>query len=77
MPWGTHFCQLYQTKEDLTDIVVPYLKTGLENNKLCAWAIPELLKEEEAKEALRKAIPDFDAYLEKNKSRLFHTPVGM
>jgi len=24
--WGTHFCQFYQTKEDLMDMVIPYFK---------------------------------------------------
>jgi len=23
IPWGTHFCQFYQTKEDLIDILCP------------------------------------------------------
>jgi len=30
VPWGTHFCQFYQTKEDLMNILVPYFKAGLE-----------------------------------------------
>jgi hypothetical protein len=67
VPWGTHFCQLYQTKEDLTDILVPYFKAGLENNELCVWVIPQLLEEKEATEVLRKAVPDIDAYLEKGQ----------
>ena len=67
VPWGAHFCQLYQTKEDLTDILVPYFKAGLENNELCVWVIPQLLEEEEAKEVLRKVVPDIDAYLEKGQ----------
>ncbi len=29
--WGIHFCQFYQTKEDLMDILVPYFKAGLED----------------------------------------------
>ena len=29
--WGTHFCQFYQTREDLMDILVPYFKVGLED----------------------------------------------
>jgi light-regulated signal transduction histidine kinase (bacteriophytochrome) len=33
VPWRTHFCQFYQTKEDLMDILVPYFKAGLENNE--------------------------------------------
>jgi len=24
VPWGTHFCQFYQHKQDLIDILVPY-----------------------------------------------------
>ncbi len=35
VPWGTHFCQFYKTKEDLIDILVPYFKAGLENNEFC------------------------------------------
>lgn len=31
-PWGTNFRQFYQTREDLVDILVPYLKAGLESN---------------------------------------------
>ena len=62
--WGTHFCQFYQIKEDLIDILIPYFKAGLENNEFCLWVISEQLEEEEAKEVLRVAVPDIDAYLE-------------
>lgn len=61
VPWGMHFCQFYQTKEDLMDILIPYFKAGLENNELCAWVI-QSSEIEEAKAALRKAIPDVDVY---------------
>ncbi len=64
VPWGTHFCQFYQTKEDLIDILIPYFKTGLENNEFCLWVIPEQLNKEEAKEALKVGIPDINIYLE-------------
>ena len=39
MPWGTHFCYFYETKQDLLDILVPYFKVGLENNEFCLWVI--------------------------------------
>ena len=26
VPWGTHFCQFYETKQDLLDVLVPYFK---------------------------------------------------
>ena len=67
IPWGTHFCQFYRTKEDLTEILVPYFKAGLENNEFCTWVIAEFLEVEEVKEALRKEIPDFDVYLQKGQ----------
>ncbi len=65
--WGTHFCQFYQTKEDLVDVLIPYFKAGLENNEFCLWITSYPLEIEEAKEALRKAVPDIDAYLEKGQ----------
>ncbi|MHC4720030.1 MAG: MEDS domain-containing protein, partial [Planctomycetota bacterium] len=37
VPWGTHFCQFYQTKDDLIDVLVPYFKAGLKNNEFCMW----------------------------------------
>ncbi len=62
--WGAHFCQFYQTKEDLVNILIPYFKAGLENNEFCLWVISEQLDKEEAKEALNTYIPDINFYLE-------------
>jgi len=67
VPWGTHFCQFYQTKEDLIEILIPYFKTGLENNEFCLWVTSKLLESEEAKEVLKKAVPDIDVYLDKGQ----------
>jgi hypothetical protein len=63
VPWGTHFCHFYETKEDLLEILIPYFKTGLENNEYCIWVTFDPLSEEEAKEALRRAIPEAERYL--------------
>jgi PAS domain S-box-containing protein len=51
----------------LIDILVPYFKTGLENNEFCMWVTSQPLEVEEAKEALRKAVHDVDIYLEKGQ----------
>ncbi|RPJ74642.1 MAG: ATPase, partial [Alphaproteobacteria bacterium] len=64
VPWGTHICQFYDTKEDLIDILVPYFKAGLENNEFCIWVASRPLDVEEAKEALQRAVPDLDIYLD-------------
>ena len=67
VPWGTHFCQFYQTKQDLLDILVPYFKTGLEGNEFCMWITAEPLNSREAKRAMARAIPDFAQYLAKGQ----------
>jgi PAS domain-containing protein len=63
MPWGTHFCLFYETKEDLLDTLVSYCKAGLESEEFCLWVASEPLREEEARHALKQAVPDFDRYL--------------
>jgi PAS domain S-box-containing protein len=65
IPWGTHYCYFYETKQDLLDVLVPYFKAGLEDNEFCLWVISnsELLTMQEATSALRKALPDLDRYL--------------
>jgi PAS domain S-box-containing protein len=63
VPWGTHFCQFYKTKQDLIDILVPYFKAGLEDNEFCMWITSEPLVVAEAEEAMRKAVNGFDEYL--------------
>src|SRR5260221_6471284 len=69
IPWGSHFCNFYETKQDLLDILVSYFKAGLENNEFCLWvvSIPGLITTEEAKLALSQSIPDFDKYLGEQK----------
>lgn len=73
-PWGTHFCQFYSRRQDLLDILVPYFKAGLKNNEFCMWVTAEPLNVEDANAAMKKAIPDFDAYLRKSQIEIIpHT----
>ncbi len=65
--WGVHLCLFYETKEDLIDVLVPYFKAGLENNEFCMWVTSEPLTEEEAKDAMRKVVPNFDRYLKRGQ----------
>ena len=67
VPWGTHLCQFYETKEDLIDILVPYFAEGLRNNEFCIWITSPPLEVEEAKVALKKAVPDLDQYIQKGQ----------
>jgi two-component system, sensor histidine kinase PdtaS len=67
VPWGTHICQFYFTKEELTDIIKPYLKAGLENNEYCVLVLSQPLKFEDAIEVLSRVVRDFRIYLEKGQ----------
>lgn len=63
IPWGTHFSQLYEDKEDLIDILVPYFKAGLENNEFCLWITSNIITKEDIEEAMNNAMPNFNEYL--------------
>jgi PAS domain S-box-containing protein len=63
MPWGTHFCLFYETRADLLETVVSYCKAGLESQEFCLWVVAEPLTRADAREALRRVLPDLDRYL--------------
>lgn len=58
VPWGTHLCHFYETKADLLDTLVPYLKAGLDNHEFCMWMVPDTLTHAEAVQALAEVLPD-------------------
>jgi PAS domain S-box-containing protein len=58
MGWGTHFCQFYQTRGQLVEVLVPYFEQGLRNHELCVWVTSEDLTTEEAWSALAAVVPD-------------------
>ena len=63
VPWGTHFCQFYETSQDLIDVLVPYFAEGLSANEYCLWVTSAPLEVEAAKTALRASVPDLDERL--------------
>jgi PAS domain S-box-containing protein len=68
IPWGSHFCNFYETKQDLLDTLVPYFKTGLESKEFCLWIVSNsgLLTVEDAKDALEQVVPGLDQHLLNN-----------
>ncbi len=70
LSWGTHFCNFFESKEDLLQILVPYFKTGLENNEYCLWIVSDPLSVEEADAALRHAVPDLEMYERKQQIKI-------
>lgn len=74
VPWGSHFCQFYKTKDDLLDVLVPYFRAGLENNEFCVWVTSDFLGTKEAFSALEKGVPDLQKYVRKEQIEIFpHT----
>ncbi|HEX9051221.1 MAG TPA: MEDS domain-containing protein [Anaeromyxobacter sp.] len=74
LPWGSHFCQFYRTKKDMTDVVVPYFRAGLEANELCVWVTSDFLTTDEALAAMHADVPRFAEYLARRQLEVFpHT----
>jgi PAS domain S-box-containing protein len=67
IPWGTHLCMLYVTSKDLAEVLVPYFRTGLENNEFCLWVCWEPLLREEAIAEISKEVGDLEAYISKGQ----------
>jgi PAS domain S-box-containing protein len=62
VPWGTHFCHFFETKDDLVETLLPYFKAGLEQSEFCLWLVAEPTTTGEAINALRRAVPDLERY---------------
>lgn len=60
LPWGAHLCQLYDTAEDLGELLIPFFKAGLEANESCLWIASEPLPAEACEVMLRSVVPDLD-----------------
>lgn len=60
MSWGTHFCQFYETQQDLLEILVPYFREGLLGNEFCMWVTSPPLGVDDARNALRAEVPELD-----------------
>ena len=60
--WGAHFCLFYETKQDLLDTLISYCKSGLEREEYCLWIVAEPLTIDDARAALKNAVPDLDRY---------------
>src|SRR5215467_16006218 len=61
---GTHLCEFHSTHEELTGTLVPYFTAGLQEDEFCFWVTSHPLGVEGAKNALRRAAPYIDPYLE-------------
>lgn len=63
LPWGSHASLFYESKADLLEVLIPFFKSGLENDECCLCVVSDPLDEEAATQAFRSAIPNADEYL--------------
>ena len=49
MPWSTHICGFYHTRQDYIAEVVPFLTSGLNKDEFCVWVASGPVEEEEAR----------------------------
>jgi PAS domain S-box-containing protein len=60
LEWGSHLAHFFKGGHELGDVLVPYFKAGLENNEQCLWVTGKAFNAEDARSALRAAVPDLD-----------------
>lgn len=65
--WGTHFCNFYETQQDMLDILIPFFKTGLEHHEYCVYITEADLSVEHAEASLKTGIPDIRRLIEEKK----------
>jgi DNA-binding CsgD family transcriptional regulator len=63
IPWGSHICVFYETKEDLLDTALSYFAAGLQSNEFCVWAISDPVTKKVAQNWLRRGIRGFDRHV--------------
>jgi PAS domain S-box-containing protein len=74
LPWGSHVCQLYRTREELFEILAAYYKAGLESNECCIYILPETISNQEFNEYLSRKIPQFKDFLNKRQIEVIPSP---
>ena len=65
IPWGTHICQLYESKEELLEVLVPWFSEGLRSGELCVWITSGMVSGQDALDALKLTVPDLASHIKK------------
>ena len=61
--WGTHICHFFKNKQELCDIIVPYIKTGLLGNEKCIWITSDPIRSNQAISELAHEVTGIDDYI--------------
>jgi MEDS: MEthanogen/methylotroph, DcmR Sensory domain len=60
LPIGHHVCHFFRTAEDISDVLIPYFKIGLERREACLWVTSDHYNAERASSELRAVLADYD-----------------
>jgi len=71
VPWGTHLCHFYRTREDLVDSIVRYFIVGLKNNEQCMWGASSPLYADEARKVMSRTYPAFKRFEREGRITIF------
>lgn len=66
-PPTQHTSLFYHNTEEYLEIIVPYIKAGLENNEFCFWNLPHTLSIETARMRLAQSVEELDDYFKKEQ----------
>lgn len=65
--WGTHICQLYESKDDVYRLMVPFIQAGLKNNELCLWIYCDNTDYDEIRSKLGGYVENVDKLIDEEK----------
>jgi hypothetical protein len=66
-PPTQHTSLFYRSAEEYLEIIIPYIKAGLDNNEFCFWNIPYTLTVNAAREHLAQSVENLDSYFRKEQ----------
>ena len=70
VPWGTHFCQFYQTADELAEVLALFFRQGLEDNECCIHVASAPLEIADVQALLAKAVPDIEERIARGQIEL-------
>ena len=57
---GAHYCLLYNSEDDMVELLAHYIKHGIENGEFCLWVTAHNDVESKARKALSTVMPDLN-----------------
>lgn len=70
VPWEFHFAVAYNNIAEFKDILIPYMKAGLESNELCIIITSDNFTESDCEKIMKKDISDFSRYCKKGQVKI-------